>query len=299
MSGVDPEAELRGRHPAATVDRITLANGQRVRTLRWRTTDTDPQRWLLVHGLASNAWLWADTAERLAAAGHEVVAVDQRGHGHSDPPAPADDRYTTPAAADDLAALLDRLGWNDAHLAGQSWGGNVVVEAARRHPDRCRGVTAVDGGLIRLADRFPTWEECATALAPPRLDGRTVEEFTGWIDEVAGHWPPSGRLATLANMVHRDDGTITPHLSFEDHLEVLAGLFAHDPWVSVAGTEVPMAFLLASPTSADDDREALERRLVDLGAPAPRRVEWFLDGHHDLHAEQPDRVAEVLLASVE
>ncbi|HZZ48199.1 MAG TPA: alpha/beta fold hydrolase, partial [Pseudonocardia sp.] len=38
---------------------------------------------LLVHGMSSNARLWDGVAERLAAAGHPVVAVDLRGHGTS------------------------------------------------------------------------------------------------------------------------------------------------------------------------------------------------------------------------
>jgi len=42
-----------------------------------------PKRaFVLLHGLVSNSRTWDLVAERLAAAGHRVVAVDQRGHGH-------------------------------------------------------------------------------------------------------------------------------------------------------------------------------------------------------------------------
>ncbi len=49
-----------------------------------------PAPFLLVHGLASNARTWDGVAARLAAEGHPVVAIDQRGHGLSDKP---DDGY--------------------------------------------------------------------------------------------------------------------------------------------------------------------------------------------------------------
>ena len=68
----------------------------------------------------------------LDAAGHEVVAVDQRGHGRSEAP---DDGYTTDRCADDLLALTEQLGLSGRRrvAVGQSWGGNVVVRLAARH----------------------------------------------------------------------------------------------------------------------------------------------------------------------
>ena len=64
--------------------------------LALRRTDGERRPFLLVHGLSSNARTWDGVAAGLAAAGHEVVAVDQRGHGHSDS---ATDGYTTAQCA--------------------------------------------------------------------------------------------------------------------------------------------------------------------------------------------------------
>ena len=71
--------------------------------LALRRTDGRRRPFLLVHGLSSNARTWDGVAGRLAAAGHEVVAVDQRGHGHSEQAA---DGYSTMQCADDLAKRL-------------------------------------------------------------------------------------------------------------------------------------------------------------------------------------------------
>ena len=54
--------------------------------VRTRALDAAGTPVLLVHGLASNARLWDGVASRLAADGHPVAAVDQRGHGQSDKP---------------------------------------------------------------------------------------------------------------------------------------------------------------------------------------------------------------------
>ena len=83
-------------------DEVRLPGGPR---LALRRADGDRRPFLLVHGLSSNARLWDGIARRLAEAGHQVVAVDQRGHGRSEQ---VDDGYTTAQCAADLAALGKR-----------------------------------------------------------------------------------------------------------------------------------------------------------------------------------------------
>src|SRR5438093_5049829 len=132
-----------------------------------RSGDATAAPVVLVHGLASNLRLWDGVAEHLHAAGHTVVAIDQRGHGRSDAP---DAGYDLETAVADLLALIGVLGLRRPVLAGQSWGGNVVLELAWRRPDAVRGIACVDGGVIELADWFQSWDACVTALTPPKLD---------------------------------------------------------------------------------------------------------------------------------
>ena len=144
---------------------------------------------LLVHGLASNARLWDGVAQRLGDAGHPVVAVDQRGHGRSDVPA---DGYDTETCAADLAALVDVLGWVDGLApvaAGQSWGGNVVLTLAARHPSSTAAIALVDGGWLRLGGRFETFEQCWQVLAPPSFDGVRYDDLVALTDDPARQDP--------------------------------------------------------------------------------------------------------------
>ena len=62
-----------------------------------------------------------------------VVRYDTRGHGRSPVP---HGPYTIDDLADDLVALLDRLGFAKAHLVGLSLGGMTAMRVAIRDPAR-------------------------------------------------------------------------------------------------------------------------------------------------------------------
>ena len=66
---------------------------------------------------------------------NRVVAYDQRGLGQTAKPA---SDYTMEQYADDAAALMDELGWPDAHVIGVSFGGMVALNMALRHPQRIK-----------------------------------------------------------------------------------------------------------------------------------------------------------------
>ena len=103
---------------------IEVAPGVQLRIIAHNMEGTQVP-FLLVHGLASNARMWDGVAVVLAAAGHPVVAVDQRGHGRSSKP---DEGYDFDTIVADLVALIASLGWVRPVVVGQSWGGNVVIE---------------------------------------------------------------------------------------------------------------------------------------------------------------------------
>jgi len=266
--------------------RVTLDNGISLRVIE--RGDGEP-RWLLVHGLASNARLWDGVATRLAAVGAATVAVDQRGHGLSDRP---DDGYDMVTVADDLARLVIALGWESVVLAGQSWGGNVVLEALARHPDRFLGAVCIDGGFIRLRDRLDDWESCAETLAPPHLVGTPVEEMRGWVDRSAHDWPEEGRLGTMANFEVRADGTIAPWLTRERHMAILEGMWNHDPVATISRVEAPGHVIAADTGDRWFDKNAAVEQLAAVAHDI--EVTWFRPAHHDVHAQQPDAVAQVM-----
>jgi pimeloyl-ACP methyl ester carboxylesterase len=272
----------------------TIPSGVELHTMRW--TPPEPiepsgRSWMLTHGLASNARLWDGVARRLAARGHLVITVDQRGHGQSSKP---DDGYDVANCADDLALLITELGLDHPAVAGQSWGGNVVLELGHRHPTAVASVACVDGGFIDLSSVFPKWEDCAKALAPPRLAGTPLATMQGWLDNSSSDWPAEGRAGTMANFEVRTDGTIAPWLTFERHLTVLRGLWEHEP--SRVYPDVRASTLLIPADTGDVSWTSSKRDAVDdaVAALPTGRAHWFSPAHHDVHAQQPVAVASLL-----
>jgi pimeloyl-ACP methyl ester carboxylesterase len=270
--------------------RIPVTEGVELAVDRFAPAEVDGVPFVLVHGLASNARLWDGVAEALVANGHPAYTVDLRGHGRSSKP---DGPYDVPTVAADLAVLIERLGLERPIVAGQSWGGNVAVELAARHPDVVGGIACVDGGWLELRREFPEWESCRTALAPPRLAGRRLEEVEGYIRSAHRDWPESGIRGTLGNFELRPDGTIAPWLTFDRHLVVLRGLWEHVP--SERFPEIPGPVLLLPVDGGDDDWTRRKRQAVEAAAArlATSRVRWFA-GDHDIHAQHPHEVAGVM-----
>ncbi len=241
---------------------------------------------LLVHGLASNARMWDGVAAELARLGHPSVAVDQRGHGRSDTP---DDGYDFETLAADLLAVLDATGLRRAIVAGQSWGANVVLELADRHPDRVAGVVCVDGGFGSLRDGLPDWETAERVLTPPDLKGLPLAQVEGWIRTRHADWPETGIQGALANFRVRDDGTIEPRLTRARHMAIARHLWQHDPVALHARLGAPVLLLVADPRDVSALRHRATRALESVAGDL--RVRWFRPGDHDLHAQFPERVA--------
>lgn len=247
---------------------------------------------VLVHGLSSNARTWDGVAAVLSASGHPVIAVDQRGHGLSDR---SETGYDVTTVAADLDAVIDRLGLDRPVVAGQSWGGNIVLQLAVDHPSAVRGIVCVDGGLIELVESFPDWEACAEALAPPPLDGMPAVELEARIRSAHPDWSDAGVSATMGNFEVRPDGTVSPRLTRERHMTVLRGLWDHRPSALLERLRTPTIFVLAD--TDDTDWTATKRQAADRAtAAAPTaRVRWFAHADHDIHVQRPGEVAGVMI----
>jgi pimeloyl-ACP methyl ester carboxylesterase len=285
--------------PAPPDDRrIPVAPGVSLAVRTWSLTAPGTPV-LLVHGLASNARLWDGVATRLAGRGHPVAAVDQRGHGQSDKP---DSGYDFATLTEDLAAVLAALDWPDDRTplaAGQSWGANVVLELAIRYPGAVGGLVLVDGGTMDLAERFADWPTCEAALAPPPLLGTKAVDFEAMIRLHHPDWPEEGITATLANVEVLPDGTIRPWLSREHHLMILRHLWEHRPSTRYPEVKAPV-LLLPAEDPGNSRWMAVKRDGVGrAGAALDRSVTRWIPGDHDLHAQHPDLVAELIHEATE
>ena len=98
---------------------------------------------IMLHGITGHARTWDDEGAALAGR-YRVIALDQRGHGDSDPPPDTD--YSIAALAGDLAAFVDALGLASFSIVALSLGGRVAIQYAGTHPGRVRRQVIVDIG---------------------------------------------------------------------------------------------------------------------------------------------------------
>ena len=173
---------------------------------------TGPETIVCLHGLGGTKASFLPTVSALADS-YRVVAIDLPGFGESDKPIGAP--YDAPWFARSAFATMDALGIDEAHIAGNSMGGRVAIEAGLVDSERTRGLLLLSPALAWLRSR--PWAPFLRALRPelgliqpaPRpvveaMVRRLVPSANGgWtaagIDEfLRAYLSPSGRAAFYA-----------------------------------------------------------------------------------------------------
>lgn len=131
---------------------------------------------LALHGGPGLNFDYLDPVVEELAACHRVATFQQRGLA----PSTAEGEYTIDEALADVVAVLDELGWEQAHLVGHSWGGHLALHAAAAMPDRLSGVLAVDPlGAVGDGGSAEFVAELVARMAPasrPRFDALEAKE---------------------------------------------------------------------------------------------------------------------------
>ncbi len=123
-----------------TVDGVTL--GYRL----WRGGATPRPLLVLLHGMASNMTRWSEFIEHTTLKEiWDILCPDLRGHGESFWRGP----LRLEIWSDDLRAMLDAEGYEQAVLVGHSLGAQVAMHFASHQPARVRGLVLIDPVLHR------------------------------------------------------------------------------------------------------------------------------------------------------
>jgi pimeloyl-ACP methyl ester carboxylesterase len=122
---------------------------------------TGPETIVCVHGLGGTKASFLPTVNALAD-DYRVVALDLPGFGESDKPIGAP--YDAPWFARSLFAAMDALALERAHVAGNSMGGRVAIEAGLTDRDRIGALLLLSPALAWLRAR--PWAPIIRALRP-------------------------------------------------------------------------------------------------------------------------------------
>jgi pimeloyl-ACP methyl ester carboxylesterase len=136
--------------------------------IRYETWGEGPPVTLL-HGFTSfieQNWVERNWVESLTAAGHQVIALDLRGHGRSSK-LYRDEDYETALLASDVVRVFDEVGVARSDLFGFSMGAGVALQLAMDSPARIRRlvICGIGDAAIRGLHDPQEVEEITEALA--------------------------------------------------------------------------------------------------------------------------------------
>ncbi|HEX4527016.1 MAG TPA: alpha/beta fold hydrolase [Gaiellaceae bacterium] len=174
-------------------------------------------------GPDASAEYFAPVAERLAAAGYRVVAVDGPGFGAS--PVLEEEGYALDSLVELLQGLVVRLDLEPLVVMGHSWGGAIAVRYAAAHPENVTALVLLDSGHIDYGDL-------------PEVDAD--RPAADWVEEVRAR---DGRHS-------------------EARGRAMHGLTApvSDAWPVIAEQRIPTLLILATlPPHVEQNREHIGR----------------------------------------
>ncbi|WP_101675612.1 alpha/beta fold hydrolase [Alloalcanivorax mobilis] len=132
---------------------------------------------LLIHGFGADSSNWIHFANELEGE-YGFVIPDMPGHGQST--RRTDMNYGISEQAERLFTLMDTLGVKRFHVAGNSVGGAIAIEMARRQPQRIVSLGLVDSAGLTL--ETPEFLNTIERSAGNPLIPHTAEEFHETLD---------------------------------------------------------------------------------------------------------------------
>jgi pimeloyl-ACP methyl ester carboxylesterase len=174
---------------------------------------------IMLHGGFGSFEMFSAISPTLAQS-HQVIGVDLYGHGHT---ALTDRPLRFEHLADDIAGLIEHLGFEKVDLLGFSLGGAVALQTAIRYPERVNKLVLISTpfkragwhsehqeGMAAIAPEFflntPIYEDYLR-VAPkpedfPRLASNMREALTvdyDWTEQVSALKPPTLLIACDAD----------------------------------------------------------------------------------------------------
>jgi pimeloyl-ACP methyl ester carboxylesterase len=246
---------------------------------------------LLLHGFPDSSRLWRHQVPALIDAGLRVIAPDLRGFGESDRPEGVE-AYALARSVADMAAVLDALGVERAHVVGHDFGAAVAWLLAALEPARVDRLAVLSVG-------FPTGLGDRTIEQREKAWYQLLFQFEGVAEELLrrNDWK-------LLREWVRDDGDIDRYVVdlarpgaltaglnwYRANLAPDAELRPRPPLPRVAAPALGLWSTRDHYLTEDRMRQSDEHVI------GPWRYERIEDASHWMQLDAPERINELLLA---
>jgi pimeloyl-ACP methyl ester carboxylesterase len=259
---------------------------------------------VLLHGAASSSFMFRDLIPRLAPDFH-VIAPDYPGYGYSDAPPPERYRYTFDHLAQNIDALLAKLGAQRYILYMHDYGGPVGMRIATTHPERVAGLIFQDANAY-AEGLSPAWRaqmenQIKDVLAHKQMPVQVHKEPQSSLDQTL-----KGVRRAYEEGAHNPE-TMTPDgYTFDTFMDSRPGqdvlqnalgddyytnLMLYPAWQKWLRLTQPRTLLLWGEGDRIFPRAAAEAYKKDL----PRvRLVFFPGGHNLLEEYAPEAAREII-----
>lgn len=278
-------------------------NGIEMHYLEWGDKNGIPLIWS--HGYGSTGFELLNVAPQLAAAGYHVYSITYRGFGQTQV---ADTNFSLSHVADDIVAMMGKLGIEKAVIGGLSLGGGVTTTFYENYPERALALVLEDGGSdtnqSRTETSYPILKKMMAQM--PALKMPVFKDRFAGLQTLARMYNmPNISLDVLSTLqsfiVPNGDGAYTLHNDGEKLWGGnLAGInpalnhqlpLLHQSWrrinplVTYRNLSVPM--LIVDPTGDFLDLTAENEKLRDLH-PDLINLVLYPDTPHQAHPVRPE-----------
>lgn len=169
---------------------------------------------VFLHANTGSSRVWEYQIPAMTSAGYRVLAFDRRGWGRT----VVDAGAQPSTGADDLVALLDRLGITQVHLVGTAAGGFVALDFALSYPQRLRSLVFANSiGGIEDKD----FVELGKRIRPPPFDALPPEVRELGPSYRAGNAQGTQRWVDLEK-ISRPEGPRVPAQPLRNHITYAA-----------------------------------------------------------------------------
>jgi 3-oxoadipate enol-lactonase len=210
-----------------------------------------------------------------------VVRYDTRGHGASPVP---EGPYSIDDLADDLIALLDRLGVERTHLVGLSLGAMTVMRVASRNPERVHRIA-----LLCTGAQLPPAKAWTERAALVRAQGSPAVA-----PAVVRRWFTPAYLDTYSESSSFYEAMVgaTPAEGYAGCCEAIAEVDLRQELCTITAPTLAIA--------GEDDPATPPAKLEEIVAAIPgARLLRFPHAAHLANAEQPGIINPALIEHLE